>query len=185
MAGGRDPRAGDERAPAEAPEPLRLGDASYVVLGLIEHLGAATPYGLERAAAEFVPDVWRVAHTQLYVECARLARDGGLRERRERGGRRRRVYTLGPRGRDALERWRARPGGELGETRDEALLKLLFGADPTRLAAGRLDDHRERLSAYERVREQPAAGLPRGLRLVLDALIARERGLVGFWSRLA
>ena len=72
----------------------RLTETSYIVLGLIEQIGPATPYDLKRVAQLSTVNFWSVPHTQLYTECARLAEAGLLSERREESGRRRRTYRL-------------------------------------------------------------------------------------------
>src|SRR3712207_2096347 len=112
---------------------IALTPTSYIVLGLLERTGPATPYDLKRAALT-IADVWSVPHTQVYAEPARLAGAGLLDEEREDGGRRRRIYTLTDAGRRALEEWRATPTADLTELRDPGLLKLCFGADPRPLA---------------------------------------------------
>ena len=127
----------------------RLSDTSYAVLGLLDACGPSTPYRLKQAAQVSIFHFWSIPHTQLYTECARLAEEGLLDERREESGRRRRVYSLTATGREALERWRADPQAELYELRDPGLLKLFFGADPSALAKTQLERHRARLSAYE------------------------------------
>ena len=68
---------------------VRLTPTSYVVLGLLERLGPATPYDLKCAAQLGVSNFWSLPHAQLYVEPARLATAGLLNERQEQGGRRR------------------------------------------------------------------------------------------------
>src|SRR5690242_20714668 len=102
----------------------RLGQGSFVVLGLIELAEPATPYDLKQLAAISTSYFWSLPHTQLYSECARLADEGLLSERREPDGRRRRTYRLTAGGRRVLARWREEPTGELYELRDEGLLKL-------------------------------------------------------------
>src|ERR1700681_1573985 len=104
----------------------RLTETSYIVLGLIEQIGPATPYDLKRVAQLSTVNFWSVPHTQLYTECARLAEAGLLSERQEQTGRRRRTYTLTSRGRQELERWRSEPSGELEQVRDPATLKLFL-----------------------------------------------------------
>jgi DNA-binding PadR family transcriptional regulator len=162
----------------------RLTPTSYVVLGLVELLRTATPYDLKRAATLGVGHFWSLPHTQLYSEPARLAEGGYLEERREREGRRRRLYRLTPSGRDALERWRREPTAELYEIRDIGLLKLFFGADPADLAPIQLAAHRENLRAFERLREEAdSPEVPEGVRLTLEAGIGHAREYVRFWSR--
>jgi PadR family transcriptional regulator AphA len=163
----------------------RLTPTSYVILGLVELLKTATPYDLKRGATLGVGHFWSLPHTQLYSEPARLAAGGYLEERRERGGRRRRLYRLTPQGREALGQWRREPTAELYELRDTGLLKLFFGADPTAMAEAQLAAHRENLRAFERLRkEAEAAEVPEGVRLTLEAGIGHAREYVRFWSRL-
>src|SRR6476659_3724858 len=112
----------------------KLTDTSYAVLGLLEMCEPATPYQLKQIAQISVFHFWSIPHTQLYTECARLAEAGLLDERREEGGRRRRVYSLTAAGRTALERWRGDPHAALYDLRDPGLWKLFFGATPAALA---------------------------------------------------
>lgn len=162
---------------------IRLTPTSYVVLGLIERLQPATAYDLKQAAALGVSQLWSLPHTQLYSECSRLARAGYLLERREESGRRRRIYRLSQSGGRALDAWRSEPTAELYELRDAGLLKLFFGADPQALAVEQLAAHRERLHAYERMRDATTADIPEGMRLALEAGIGHEREYIRFWSR--
>jgi PadR family transcriptional regulator, regulatory protein AphA len=168
----------------------RLSETSHIVLGLLEHVGRATPYDLKRLAERSTISFWAVPHSQLYSECARLAREGLLSEEREQTGRRRRIYSLTELGRQALEAWRAEPIGALEEIRDLGILKLFFGADPAMLATAQLQAHEERLQRYEEyddLREAlRAAGAdpPRGVWLALEAGIGHEREYVRFWKSL-
>ena len=162
---------------------VRLTPTSYVVLGLIERLQPATPYDLKQAAAAGVSQLWSLPHTQLYSECARLAAAGHLAERRERSGRRRRIYRLTAAGKRDLDAWRSEPTSELYEIRDAGLLKLFFGADPATLAERQVEAHRERLGELEAQRSDDPT-VPEGIRLALDAGIGHEREYVRFWSRV-
>src|SRR3954449_5698102 len=112
---------------------IRLTPTSYVVLPRTWGLQPATPYDLKQAAALGVGQFWSLPHTQLYAECGRLAEAGLLSERREKSGRRRRIYRLSKAGEEALGKWRSEPTGELYELRDAGLLKLFFGAEPASL----------------------------------------------------
>lgn len=161
----------------------RLSPTSYVVLGLVDQLGTATPYDLKQAAAAGVGRFWSLPHTQLYSEPARLAASGYLDERRERSGRRRRLYTLTAQGREALEAWRSTPTAELYEIRDAGLLQLFFGADRANLAATQLEAHRENLTMLEGLEAaSKSADVPDGVRLALEAGIGHAREYVRFWS---
>jgi PadR family transcriptional regulator AphA len=162
----------------------RLTATSYIVLGLLEQGEPATPYDLKQIAQVSTNNFWSVPHTQLYTECARLATEGLLDEEQEQTGRRRRVYRLTKRGRDALEAWRDEPATDLYELRDAATLKLFFGGDPAKLAATQLQAHKRRLAEYEELRKGVDA-LPEGQRLALECGLGHEREFVRFWSRIA
>jgi PadR family transcriptional regulator, regulatory protein AphA len=159
----------------------RLTETSYIVLGLIEQIGPATPYDLKRVAQLSTVNFWTVPHTQLYTECARLAEEGLLSERREESGRRRRIYRLAERGRRALEAWRSEPTGALEQVRDPGTLKLFLGGDPATLATAQIEAHRKQLAAYEELCANTEDG-PRGWRLALEAGIGHEREYIRFWS---
>jgi DNA-binding PadR family transcriptional regulator len=161
-----------------------LTETSYIVLGMLEHLQPATAYDLKRFAQQSTSNFWSLPHTQLYTECARLVDGGLLSEQREEHGRRRRIYSVTARGRDALQAWRTETTSELYELRDVATLKLFFGADPAALAATQVRAHERRLAHY---REQKAAlaGAPQGWLLALDVGIGHEREFIRFWRGLA
>lgn len=158
---------------------------SFVVLGLIDQGGPATPYDLKQRLAAGPGNLWSVQHAQIYSEPERLAAAGYLRERREDGGRRRKTYSLERRGREALRRWLAEPAATNTELRDPGLLKLYFGADPGALAPEQLAAHRAKLAEYERTMAADPGGDPRGPWLALEMGIAAERAWIRFWSGLA
>jgi PadR family transcriptional regulator, regulatory protein AphA len=164
---------------------LKLTPTSVIVLGLVEASGEATPYELKQGVAASVGNFWSVPHSQLYAEPERLAEAGYLSERREEGGRRRRVYRITPQGRRALEAWRRKPPEELGELREPGLLKLFFGADPQAVARTQVELHRAKLAEYEeRARFDPGTG-PRGPWLALQAGIRHTKEWIAFWGELA
>jgi len=162
-----------------------LTPTSVIVLGLIERAGEATPYDLKAMVAASVGNFWSVPHSAIYAEAQRLAGAGYLDERRESGGRRRRIYTLTEGGSRALSQWCDEPTAALPELRDLALLKVFFGADPARIAVNQLDAHREKLSRYEAQRAEDDGRGPRGPALTLEAGIGHEREWVNYWERLA
>ena len=164
---------------------LNLTPTSYIVLGLIELSGEATPYELKQAVRGSLANFWSIQHAQLYSEPERLAAAGYLRERRERGGRRRRRYSLTTGGSEALDAWRAAPTEQLSELRDPALLRLFFGADPAALAELQLKAHRNKLAEYERLKRFDPGDGRRGPWLALDSGIGHEREWIRFWEALA
>ncbi len=161
----------------------RLTPTSYIVLGLLEAAGEATPYDLKRMVTVSLANFWSLQHAQLYTEPERLTTAGYLSERREQGGRRRRHYKITTKGRGAMRDWVAEPTAELSELRDLALLKVFFGADPAPLAAEQVRAHRAKLAEYEEIMEQAGEELPDGVRISLEAGIGAERQWLRFWSR--
>ena len=163
----------------------RLTAVSYMVLGLVENAGQATPYQLKQFAARSVGNFWTIQHAQLYTECERLAKAGLLDEERESGGRRRRTYRLTAAGSEALDAWRAAPATELGELRSPGLLQLFFGAEKGPLAEAQIVSHAAKLAEYEELHARAKDWLPEGQRLSLEAGIAHEREWLRFWRSLA
>jgi DNA-binding PadR family transcriptional regulator len=164
---------------------IRLTPTSYIVLGLVAWAGDSTPYDLKRIVARSVGNFWSVPHAQLYREPRRLAQAGYLDERIERGGRRRKHYSLTAAGRRALREWLAEPTEAFTELRDPGLLKLFFGADPAPLAGAQLPVHEERLATYRELHRSGGEEIPAGARFALESGIGHEREWVRFWRRLA
>ena len=164
---------------------IRLTPTSYIVLGLVDQVGEATPYDLKRLVGISVGYFWSLQHAQLYSEPERLAAAGYLTEDQEEGGRRRKRYAVTDRGREALAAWRADPPEGLAEMREPALLKLFFGADPAELAHAQLAAHRSRLAEYETIRERIPPEANEGNLLALEAGIRHEHLWIEFWTELA
>jgi PadR family transcriptional regulator, regulatory protein AphA len=165
---------------------IQLTQTSYVVLGLVERAGEATPYDLKQIVVATVGGFFSIPHSQLYAEPERLAGAGYLRERREPTGRRRKHYTVTDKGRRALAEWLQTPTEELYELRDPGLLKLAFGGDPKALAAAQLTAHEARLEELRRLaRTLEMAGAPEEQRLVAEAGIGHSREYVRFWRKVS
>jgi PadR family transcriptional regulator AphA len=128
---------------------IRLSGTSYAVLGLVRYLDRATPYDLKRLIAESIENFWPVPHTTFYAEPARLAEAGYLTEEQEVGGRRRKLYELTDKGREALEEWVSDPNVNPPQIHDEGVLKVFLGADPAPVLGHRLEWHRAKLSELE------------------------------------
>ncbi len=165
---------------------IQLTQTSYVVLGLVEQAGEATPYDLKQIVAATVGGFFSIPHSQLYAEPERLAKGGYLRERREQTGRRRKHYTVTQKGRAALKEWLRTPTEELYELRDPGLLKLAFGGDPQALARAQLAAHEERLDELRRLATTlEVAGASKEQILVAEAGIGHSREYVRFWKKIA
>jgi DNA-binding PadR family transcriptional regulator len=157
-----------------------LSPTSYLVLGLIDHAGEATPYDLKLMAGA-VSGLWTLRHDQVYRETERLAKHGLLEEEREQHGRRRRRFRMTAAGRAALKDWLAAPTDEFTELRDPGLLQLFLGADPVALGRLQLAVHEERLREYEQLADELPPETPAGVRLSLESGLGHEREWVRFW----
>jgi DNA-binding PadR family transcriptional regulator len=160
----------------------RLSSTSYIVLGLIEAAGEATPYELKQRVAAGLGNFWSVPHAQVYAEPARLAAGGYLSERREEGGRRRRYYRITAKGRDSLHEWLNEPTDKVTELRDLGMLKVFFGSDPKQMAAVQLPARRRLVAEYDELVERISDRVPPGVLLPLLAGIGHEREWVRFWT---
>jgi PadR family transcriptional regulator, regulatory protein AphA len=161
---------------------IELTHTSHIVLGLLSMSGEATPYDLKQMVSATVGHFWSLPHSQLYAEPARLARGGYVTEQREPDGRRRKLYTLTDRGRDALRDWLGVLTPEPYMLRDLALLKLFFGADVRELAEVQLETHRQKLAEYEALLAQRPDVGPVGPWLGLELGTRHERETVAFWA---
>ena len=165
---------------------IKLTPTSYIVLGMVSVAERATPYDLKQMIGATVGNFFSIPHSQIYSEPERLAGAGYLDEERERGGRRRKRYSLTKKGRKALADWIETPTDELYELRDPGLLKLGFGTDPKTLAAAQLEAHKKKLAELEAARNEiQIPGAPDGARLVLEAGIGHEREYIRFWTKVA
>ncbi len=163
---------------------IRLTPVSFIVLGLLEAAGEATPYEMKQVVAGSLADFWSIQHAQLYSEPERLTKAGYLGERREESGRRRRYYAITEEGRKALRSWLDEPTAELTELRDPGLLKLFFGADRKSLAEAQIPAHQRKVAGYEELLAEMGDAAPLGMRLSLESGIGHEREWIRFWSRL-
>jgi PadR family transcriptional regulator, regulatory protein AphA len=178
------------------PESGRLTATSYLVLGLLAREGPSTPYDLKRLVAATYGHLWPFPHAILYKEPARLVERGLVTEERETEGRRRRLFTITPAGREVLREWLRRPARQPTELRDLGLLQFFFAdLEPTSvrlaIAEEQLAQHRARLAAYEAARPSDdgrgtgdrsiqqwrEVTLPMGLRF--------ERAAIEFWAGVA
>ncbi|MBV6697738.1 PadR family transcriptional regulator [Kitasatospora aureofaciens] len=160
----------------------RLTTPSFLVLGIIEKLGEASPYDVKVEAARTVAPFWSVPHAQVYAQCDRLLKGGLLSEARQEGGRNRRLMRLTDEGRAALAEWLADPGFEPVEARERNILKLWFGGSPRILAPAQVTEHGRTLGEYEQLAEEVGELMTRGEREALEFGIRYERMMVDFWQ---
>ncbi|MFI8231355.1 PadR family transcriptional regulator [Streptomyces sp. NPDC085900] len=160
----------------------RLTTSSYLVLGIIDKLGEASPYDVKVEAARTVAPFWSVPHAQVYAQCDRLLDAGLLSQVRQESGRNRRVLTLTDAGRTALRRWLDDPEFVPVEARERGILKLWFGGRPELLAPTQLHEHARTLGEYEELADGVGGLLTPGQREALEFGIRYERMMVDFWQ---
>lgn len=164
---------------------INLTVPSYVVLGLVNAIGEATPYQMKRMASISLDNFRAVRHAQLYSEPDRLAKAGYLSVKCEDGGRRRKHYQITPAGSKALATWLAEPAERVSELRDEAVLKIFFGAEPIDAAEQRVILHEQKLAEYERLLQDVGPWMTEGQRLSLRAGIEVEKHWITIWQAIA
>jgi DNA-binding PadR family transcriptional regulator len=130
---------------------------------------------------------WSFPHSQLYSEPARMAKAGLVEEKREEGGRRRRVFSITDAGRAELDDWLAHPTAGLPDIRDIGLLKLFFSdlADADQiltLANSQREAHEERLTFYQSLSSGPPQSAAEA---TIGLGIAWERAAAAFWASIA
>jgi DNA-binding PadR family transcriptional regulator len=167
------------------PNELRLSGTSYAVLGLIDVWGPCTPYDLKQAIETTVENFWPVPHTTFYVEPARLAEAGLLDVDQEEHGRRKKLYSITEKGKQALAAWVAEPTAAPPQLRDELVLKVFLGADPGPLSEERIAWHRQKLAELEGYLELVRAGdgTP-GIERSLIAGTAYTRAMLAMYEQL-
>jgi DNA-binding PadR family transcriptional regulator len=163
----------------------RLTTSSFLVLGIIDQLGEASPYDVKVEAARTVAPFWAVPHAQVYAQCDRLLAAGLLSEVRQEGGRNRRVMRLTEAGSQALARWLADSAFVPVEARERGILKLWFGARPEVHAPVQIEEHQRTLAEYEDLAESVGELITRGQREALEFGIRYERMMVEFWRWVA
>jgi PadR family transcriptional regulator, regulatory protein AphA len=159
-----------------------LTTPAFLVLGIIDMLGEASPYDVKVQAARTVVPFWSMPHAQVYAQCDRLVEAGLLSEVRQTGGRNRRLLRLTAAGEAALQEWLADPAFVPVEARERGILKLWFGAQPGVLAPVQLAEHRRTLVGYEELAERVGDLLTCGQREALEFGIRYERMMVDFWQ---
>lgn len=161
---------------------VRLTTPSFLVLGIVDKLGEASPYDVKVEAARTVAPFWSMPHAQVYAQCDRLLEAGLLSQVRQTSGRNRRAMRLTPAGRAALEEWLADPAFVPVEARERGILKLWFGARPELLTPEQLAEHRRTLAGYRELAESVGELLTRGQREALEFGIRYEQMMVDFWQ---
>jgi DNA-binding PadR family transcriptional regulator len=104
-----------------------LTPTARVILGMLK-LGVGTGYDIKKVIDFSTRFFWTASYGQIYPELKRLRRAGLVRaEEDPRGKVKRTVYSLTPKGEQALHDWLTNSEEVLFEIRDESLLRLFFG----------------------------------------------------------
>ncbi|MGH7910421.1 MAG: PadR family transcriptional regulator [Candidatus Dormibacteraceae bacterium] len=131
---------------------MDLSSTAYVVLGALDER-PRSGYDIKQFADKSIRLFWAVGFGQLYPEL-KLLTEAGLIEGSDAstGGRKRTLYRITDRGREALADWVSDAGDRPQEVRDELLVRLFFSdaADlSTRVSlAGRIAERHRASRAY-------------------------------------
>jgi PadR family transcriptional regulator, regulatory protein AphA len=132
---------------------MELSATAYVILGMVSR-EPRSGYEIKSLVDNSTRFFWAASYGQIYPELKRLS-EAGLLEGSDlpRGERKRTVYAITMKGKEALEDWLRQPPVTF-EMREEGLLKLFFsGVLPPEEGAGTLRAMREhRLGVAERLR---------------------------------
>ena len=109
-----------------------LTPTARVILGMLK-LGVGTGYDIKKVIDFSTRFFWTASYGQIYPELKRLRKAGLVRaEEDPRGKVKRTVYSLTPKGEQALHEWLTDSADVLFEIRDENLLRLFFSDVLTR-----------------------------------------------------
>jgi DNA-binding PadR family transcriptional regulator len=113
---------------------MALSGTACVILGMLR-IKPMSGYEIKQAVDQSTRFFWAASYGQIYPQLRRLQREGLIEgEQAPRGARRRNVYTLAPKGEEALLAWLKTPPAP-PELRFEGLLKLFFLRDYERETA--------------------------------------------------
>jgi len=169
----------------------RLDDSAFAVLGLIALRGPSTAYEVKHALSRITSEFWPVPHVTPYRATRELARAGMLTAVQERGGRRRRVYSLTDEGSSALRAWLSEPSSETMVIRDPGQLRLLFAeltdsAAIAELARAQIHVYETRLATLDATEARLAGDVVRASRLgPLQLGKAVYSAALAFWRSVA
>lgn len=167
-----------------------LTPTSYLVLGLVRTLQPCTSYDMKQLVKVSIGNFWPFPHSQLYAEPARLVEEGLLIEEQEESGRRRRLYRLTDGGADALQTWLRLPTEDIGELRDEGLLKLFFCDASDRdavaeLARAQVKVHEDRIRWLADIRDEFGDRAGTAQMATLELGLRWDRTAADFWAEVA
>jgi DNA-binding PadR family transcriptional regulator len=130
---------------------LPSGDYAFLAMLLLAPMSA---YQLKKAMEGSISHFYSAAHSQVYQQASRLVRDGYVREKEAPGGRRKRILSLTPKGRQAVLEWLRAPEAD-DQLYSELLVKTFFANyadDPAAMRTmleRRREESEEMLASYE------------------------------------
>lgn len=141
-----------------SPSQTVLTTTQHLILTVIAWRGPCTPYALKDYFQQTVRYLVDVPHTLLYTEPPKLAALGLVDEEQEKGGRRRKTYSITDAGMDVVRAWLASPPSKEPSLEDEAIMKLMYSVFSTPEAVQGLARHQ--IGFYERRIETIETMLP-------------------------
>jgi len=132
----------------------------FILLGFLNYQ-PMTGYDLKQTIDESTAHFWHAHHSQIYTTLRQMDQEGlvtsvqvpgeGLPDRR--------IYTITPAGKQALQTWLNQTQTEVSPIKEELLVRLFFSAqrDPQQVLTElrlQCELHREKLAAYRRIAEE-------------------------------
>ncbi|WP_018653931.1 PadR family transcriptional regulator [Actinomadura flavalba] len=161
---------------------MNLTPSAFLVLGIVNLLGSASPYDVKVEAGRTIAPFWQVPHAQVYAVCDRLVEAGLLEREQAGGGRQRRVMRLTDEGRAALREWLEDTVVVPVEARERGMLKMWLGGDPREHAPAQVEAHGRTLAEYEELSRLVGDHLTPGQRHALEFGIRYERMMTELWQ---
>jgi DNA-binding PadR family transcriptional regulator len=145
-------------------KPLSQRDYPFLAMLLLAPMSV---YQIKKAMEASVSHFYSAAHSQVYQQANRLLRDGFVKEKEEREGRRKRTLALTPAGRKEVLAWLRDPEAD-DQLYSELLVKVFFAAnadDPEGLrellerrrehSQGMVDEYKKVLPSLEAYEDNP------------------------------
>lgn len=161
-----------------------LTTASYLVLGILEMAGPASPYDVKQFSATFVAPFWSLPHTQVYVQCKRLVELGLLEQQDDDDPRGRKELKITDAGRAELASWRGEPTAGSVTARDLSVLKNFFGGPSEQIAHEQVARHQAKLDGYREWRAEHGPNFNDGQSAALELGLRYEELMVDYWQTI-
>ena len=169
----------------------KLSPTSYALLGLLTRAPQSAYELNQLMQGSLLRVYWPRAASHVYSEPKKLLAHGLVGEHEEHtGSRKRTVYTITPKGREALSAWLEEEGPSELRSQSEFMLKLILANEGPKEAAGNtlaraseesLADIEEAIAGIEAILQNPELaehGMPWNgisINLMAEILVARQR----------